>query len=134
MLRPIIFAALLVCAFWLSHALIYEPIIVPALGAVVTVPFSWWLAALVPELLVCALVTRVLKSFAEGLAFCLAGGFAITAAQFGAGFSNEPGHSKIIEGGLLHFAVQFVIVSSLLAAVIAVVAMVRFGVQRVRAG
>jgi len=134
MLRPIIFAALLACAFWLSQALIYEPIIVPALGAVVAVPLAWWVAVLVPELLVCAIATWGLRSIAEGLVFCLAGGFAITTAQFVAGFSNQPGHLKIIEGELLQFAVQLVLISTLLAAVVAVLAVVRFGVQRVRAG
>lgn len=134
MLRSLILAALLAFAFWLSQAMIYEPIIVPALENVVVVPLGWWMTAIAPELVVCAIATWLFRNIAEGVVFCLMGGLAVTTAQFVAGTFNWPGHLKVVEGGLLQFAVQLGVVSTLLAATVSVLAIARFGVQRVRAG
>ena len=131
---PVLFALLLGGSFWASQALIYEPFIVPTLSTSSATPIAWWLAVLAPEVIVCVIATIALRQIGQAILFCVLGGFAITASQFLAGLTNQPGHYKAIEGGLVHFGIQLSVITLLIAVVVGLTALVRLGVQRARAG
>ena len=61
--------------------------------------------------------------------FCMLGALVVTSLQWLAGLLNEPGHHKVVEGGIVHFGVQFLVLSLLLLACVGTIRLVRFGVR-----
>src|SRR2546422_11647919 len=113
MTRPFVLALLLGVAFVSTQELFYEPVIVPRLAGWHQVPLLWWVAALAPEAAVCLVAALLARRAREWLAFCILGALVITSLQWLAGLLNQPGHLKVIEGGVVHFAFQFLVLSLL---------------------
>ena len=134
MLRSlIVFPLFLGVAFVLSQELIYEPLIVPRLSTWKEIPVYWWVAAFAPEVIVCLAAALMTKPAKEWLSFCASGALVITTVQWVAGLLNQPGHSKVIEGGPLHFAVQLITVGALIFVFVASVRLARLAVLRAHA-
>ncbi len=129
MTRPIVLALLLGVAFVSSQELVYEPFIVPRLAGWHHVPLLWWVAALAPEAAVCLLAALLARRAQEWFTFCILGALVVTSLQWVAGVLDQPGHLKVIEGGILYFAFQFLVLSVLLLGCVAAVRLVRFGVK-----
>ena len=132
--RSPILACLLGLAFWLSQTLIYEPFVVPHLADWKAIPIVWWVAVFVPEAAVCISAVWAFRHIRDAIVFCVLGGFILTTCQFLAGMLSRSAHHKAIEGGLLHFGIQFFVVTLLVAGVVGLVSLVRIGVTRVLAG
>ena len=125
--RLTVLVLLLGTAFVLSQELFYEPFIVPRLGEWKEVPVLWWIAAFAADLAVCVIAALVARSNREWLLFCLLGALFLTIIQWIQGFLNQPGHLKTIEGGIIHFVMQFLILSVLLTGTVALVRLICLG-------
>lgn len=132
--RTLLFPCLLVLTFWLSQEFIYVPFVVPRLITWTEVPIAWVVAVFAPEVIVCIFATLSFHRLADALVFCTLGAFSITGCQFLAGLLHQPGNHKAIEGGLTQFGLQLFLVTMLLAVVVGVLSLIRFGIGRVRAG
>jgi|GEM_PF-2281752 len=93
-----------------------------------------WGIVFTPEIAVCIGAIYWLRTAISLAVFCIVGAFVISGCQFASGLLNQAAHHKAIEGGLLQFGVQFVVITLLLAIVIGVCTVVRLGVTHVRAG
>ena len=107
MRRAILMAFLLGLAFVLGQTLIYERFIVPRLSKWNEVPWGWWLASFAPEFVVIVAASWFIRKFREAVVFCVGGALFVTTLQWIAGVISAPGTAKLIEGGPVHFAVQF---------------------------
>lgn len=121
-------------AFVLSQQFIYKPWIVPQLATWQSVPIYVWCIVFTPEITVCIGAIYWLRSAVSLTVFCIVGALVISSCQFASGLLNQPAHHKAIEGGLLQFGVQFVVIALLLTIVIAIGTLARLGVTHVRAG
>src|SRR5881409_2732557 len=129
MTRPLILALSLGAAFVTTQEVFYEPFIVPRLAGWHQVPLLWWAAAFAPEAGVCVAAALLARRARDWLAFCILGALVVTSLQWLAGLLNAPGHLKVIEGGIVHFGLQFLGLSILLFGCVGTVRLVRFGVR-----
>lgn len=113
----------------LSQELYYEPLVVPRLAEWKEVPVLWWVAAFAPEFAASVAAALLSRSTKEWLLFCLLGGLLVTTLKWGAGVFNQPGHIKAIEGGIVHFALQFLSLTVLLFGAVGAVRLIRLGFQ-----
>lgn len=132
--RLLLLPVLLVPAFWVGQKIIYEPLIVPKLGTWLEIPAIWLFATFAPVVIVCVLAAWKLRGLVETTLFCILGGSGITASQFLAGLLQQQGSHKASEGGIMHISIQLFIVVTLLAAVMCALSLIRFGINRARAG
>lgn len=133
-LRPVLLALALGIAFVLSEQFVYQPWVVPQLATWQSVPMYVWCMVFTPEIAVCIGAIYWLRTAVSLTVFCIVGALVISSSQFASGLLNQPAHHKAIEGGLLQFGFQFVVIALLLAIVIGVCTVVRLGVTHVRAG
>jgi len=131
--RLILFPCLLGLAFVLSQEFFYEPFVVPRLSGWKEAPILLWVAAFAPEAIVCVAAALMAQSRKEWLLFCVAGALVVTTLQWLAASLSEPGHLKAIEGGPVHFVLQFLILSALLFGAVATIRAARFAVLRLHA-
>ena len=129
MTRAILLALLLGATFVGTQELFYDPFIVPRLARWQQVPLLWWGAAFVPEVGVAVVAALLAQRAREWVVFCMLGALVVTSLQWLAGLLNEPGHHKVVEGGIVHFGVQFLVLSILLLACVGTIRLVRFGVR-----
>ena len=99
----------------------------PRLGEWKEVPVLWWIGAFAAELAVCVIVALVARSTREWLLFCLLGALFVTIIQWIQGFLNQPGHHKAIEGGIVHFVIQFLVLSVLLTGAVGLIRLICLG-------
>ncbi len=114
--RLFILVLLLGLSYIAAQHLYYEPLIVPKLQERNEIPGIYWTGVFALEVMICIAVIAIAKSAREWILFCLIGGFVIATIQWTEGFLRQPGHLKIIEGGVEHFALQYGILVTLLFA------------------
>jgi hypothetical protein len=130
MRRAIVMAFLLGVAFVLGQTLIYEPYIVPRLGTWHEVPWQWWLAALAPEFAVILAASWIIRGFSQAAVFCVSGALCVVSLQWIAGSLSMPSTAKLIEGGFVHFAIQFLALTVLVSAAVMISMFARIVVRR----
>jgi hypothetical protein len=62
------------------------------------------------------------------------GGFIVSASQFTFGLLDQAGYHKAIEGGVLQFGFQFVVVMLLIFVAVCIGVVIRLGASYVRVG
>jgi hypothetical protein len=121
-------------AFLLGQSFFYEPHIVPRLASSQGVPWQWWLAAFLPEIFIVAIAAFMLRGVKPAAIFCAFGALCVTLAQWVLAAFSRSGTSKVIEGGAIHFLVQFAALTIMVTAAYVCLSVIHLAWSKVGAG
>lgn len=116
--RALTWLLLLILAEICSYKGIYESFIAPNLRGHATVPYWWWLIAISSMLVTLILAGCFIPTWFLAVCYSVGGAITTTSLQWLAALWHQPGLHKLIEGGLMHFLVQFLAVTILFMPII----------------